>query len=82
MEGNHANWTSIIYKKAAVHNTEIEELFLAVKASNTNLVHLLQLYHVLVGNVHVCPFMCTISHMHGQASKTVLCAQYLVYEKL
>ena len=32
--------------------------------------------------MYICPFMCTISHMHGIAAKTVYCAQNLVYENI
>ena len=42
----------------------------------------LPLYHIIIDNMHVCSFMCTISHVHGRAPKTVLRARNLVYEKL
>ena len=35
--------------------TETERLFLATKSFNTNLVHVLPLYHVIISNLHVCP---------------------------
>ena len=52
--------------------TEIEMLFLAPKGFKTNLVQFLPLYHVIISNVHVCSFTCTISHVHRSAPKTVL----------
>ena len=54
--------------------TEIERPFLAAKGFNTNLIQYLQPYHVVI--------MCTISHVHGCAPKTVLHAQNLVHKKL
>ena len=71
----------IIYRKGATHRTEIKWLFLTVKGFNTNLVHFLPWYHVIISNVHLCSFTCTISHVHRCASKTVLCAQNLVYKE-
>ena len=62
--------------------TEIERPFLAAKGSNTNLVLFLPPYYVIISNVHVCSFTCTISCVHGRAPKTVLRARNLVYEKL
>ena len=59
--------------------TEIERLFLDAKGFNTNLVQFLP-YHVIISNVHVCPFTCTIFQIHGRATKTVLRARDLVYE--
>ena len=83
MEGsNHENWNSIIYRKEAVHRTGIERPFLAVKGFNTNLAQFLPPYHVVISNVRLCSFTCTISHVCGRASKTVLRARNLVYEKL
>ena len=35
--------------------TETERSFLATKSFNTNLVHVLPLYYVLISNLHVCP---------------------------
>ena len=35
--------------------TETERSFLATKSFNTNLVHVLPLYHVIISNLHVCP---------------------------
>ena len=61
--------------------TKIERPFLAANGFNTNLVHFLPLYHVIISNMHVCSFTCTISHVHWLATKTVLRAQDLVYEK-
>ena len=61
--------------------TKIERPFLAAKGFNTNLVHFLPPYHVIISNMHVCSFTCTISHVHRLAPKTVLRAQNLVYEK-
>ena len=83
MEGSHhVNWNSTIYRKGAVHRIEREKPLLAAKAFDTNLVQLLPPYHVIISNVQVCSFMCTISHVHGRAPKTVLRAQNLAYEKL
>ena len=48
----------------------------------TNLVQFVPLYHVIMNNVHVWSFTCTISNFHGRAPKTVLRARNLVYEKL
>ena len=56
-------------------------LFLAAEGFNTNLVQFLPPY-VSISNLHICTFMCMISHVHGCAPKTVLHAQNLVYEKL
>ena len=79
MEGSHhVNWNSIIYRKGIIHRTEIERPFLAGKGFNTNLVQFLLPYHVIISNVHVCSFACTISHLHGRAPKTVLRARNLV----
>ena len=61
--------------------TEIEMPFLAAKGFNTNLVQFLLPYHVIISNMHVCSFMCTISHVCEYAPKTVLCAQNLVHKK-
>ena len=35
--------------------TETERSFLATKSFNTNLVHVLPLYHVIISNLHICP---------------------------
>ena len=60
MEGSHhVNLNSIIYRKAAIHITEIEKPFLATKSFNTNLVHVTPPYYVLISNIHVCSFTCT-----------------------
>ena len=61
---------------------EIERLFLAAKGFNTNLVQCLPPFFVIISNVHVCSFTCTISHVHRRAPKTVLGAQNLVYKKI
>ena len=60
-----------------MHRTEIESPFLAA-----NLVQFLPPNHVIISNVHVSPFTCTISHVHGRAPKAVLRAGNLVHEKL
>ena len=62
--------------------TEIERPFLAAKGFNANLLQCLLPYYVIISNVHVRSFMCTISHVHRHAPKTVLYAQNLVYEKI
>ena len=80
--GQHVNWNSIVYRKGAIHRTEIDRLFLAAKGFNTNLVHFLPLYHDIISNAHICSFMDMISHMHRRTPKTVLCAQNLVHKKL
>ena len=38
--------------------------FLAAKGFNTNLVHFIPSYHVIISNVHVCSFMDLISQVH------------------
>ena len=64
MEGSHhVNSNSIIYRKRAIHKTEIEMPFLAVKGFNTNLVQFLPLYHVIISNVHVYSFSCTKNYI-------------------
>ena len=65
-----------------MHKTEIERPFLAALGFNTNLVHFLLPYHVIISIVHVCSFTGPIFHMHGRAPKTVLGARNLMYEKL
>ena len=73
MEGSHhVNGSSIIYRKEAIHRSGLGRLFLADKSFNTNLVQFLLLYHVVISNVLVCSFTCTISHVHGHAPKMVL----------
>ena len=37
-----------------------------------NLGQFLSLHHVIISNMHICSFMCTISHMHKRAPKMVL----------
>ena len=63
-----------------MHRTEIERNFLAAKDFNTNFVQFLPPNHVLISNMYVCSFTCTISHVHGHARKTVLCTRNLVYK--
>ena len=84
MEGSHhVNWSSIIYRRGAIHRTEIERPFLAGKDFKTNLEQFLLPYHVIISNVHVYSFRCRISHAHGRAPKTVLHARKkLIYESL
>ena len=49
MEGSHhVNWNSIIYRKGAIHKTEIERPFLATKGFNTNLVQFVSPYHIII----------------------------------
>ena len=79
---HHVNWNSIIYRKGEAHSTEKEWLLLAAKGFNTNLVQFLLRYHVIISNVHVCSFKCTISHVQGCATKMALCAQNLMYKEL
>ena len=62
--------------------TEIERSFLAAMVFNTNSVQCLPLYCVIISKVHVCSFMCTISHMHRHLPKMVLHARNLVYKKI
>ena len=76
---HHVNWNNIIYRKGAIHMTWP---FLAAKGFNTNLVQCLPLFYVIISNMHVCSFICIISHVHRHASKTVLCTQNLVSEKI
>ena len=82
MEGSHyVNWNSIIYRKGAIHRTEIERLLLAAKGFNTNLVQFL--HHVVISNVHVCSSKYMISNVHRCAPKTDLHAwKILIYEGL
>ena len=61
--------------------TKIERPFLAAKSFNTSLVQCLPLYYVIVSTVHVCSFMCRISHVQRHAPKTVLRALNFLYEK-
>ena len=72
---------SIIYRKGAIHGTEIERPFLAAKEFNTSLIYFLPPYEVIVSNMHVCSFTDTISNVHGRTPKTVLRAGNIVYEK-
>ena len=82
MKGSHhVNWNSIICRKGSIHRTEIERPFLAGRGSNTNLVQFLLPYHVIISNVHVCSFMCMISHVHRRAPTTVFRVQNLVHKK-
>ena len=81
MEGSHANWKSTIYRKGAVHCTQIERSFSATKSFNTSLEHIL-LPYVIISNVHVCSFTGTIFHVHERATRTVLRARNLMHEKL
>ena len=73
---------SIMYRKGAIHMTEIESPLLAPKGFNTNSVQCLPLYNVIISKVHVYSFTCTISHVHGRAPKMVLQARNLVYKKI
>ena len=63
----------VVYKEQ--YTTEIERLFLAANSFNTNLVKCLPPHYVIISNVHICSFMCMISHVHR-------CVQNLVYEKI
>ena len=70
------NWKSLTYRKRVIHRTKIERPFLAGKGFNTNLVHFLLPYYVIILLV-TCMyafFTCTISisHVYGRAAKTVL----------
>ena len=70
--------------KGAELRTGRERPFLATKGFNTNLVQFLHLYYVIISNVHICCFTCTISYnfVHAQAPpKTVLSAWNLAYKK-
>ena len=58
--------------------TEIEMPFLAAQGFNTNLVQCLPPYFIIISNMHVCFFTCTISHTHMHAPKMVLHAQNLL----
>ena len=62
--------------------TEIEKPFPAASGFNTKLVHLPMPYHVIISTLHVRSFMGIISHMYWRATKAVLRARNLVYEKL
>ena len=74
MEGSHhVNSNSIIYRKRAIHKTEIEMPFLAVKGFNTNLVQFLPLYHVIISNMHVCSVRCMDVHVKWFCTHKILC---------
>ena len=73
-------YKKVVYRKGAIHRTEIARPFLAAKGFNTNLEQFIMLYHVIISNVNVCSFTCTISHMHVHVPKTVLDARKLVYD--
>ena len=62
--------------------TEIERLFVAAKGFSTTLIHFLAPHYIIISNVHICSFTCTISYMHGCAPKIVLGAPNLMYDKL
>ena len=42
------NWKSLTYRKRVIHRTKIERPFLAGKGFNTNLVHFLLPYYVII----------------------------------
>ena len=54
---------SIIYRKGAIHRTEVERPFLAVKGFDANLVQFLPPYHVIISNMHIFSFTCTNVHL-------------------
>ena len=82
MEDNlHDNWNSIIYRKGALHRTEIEGPVLASESFNASLVQFLPPDPVIISNAHASYFTSTISHVHGRTPKTVLRARSLWYEK-
>ena len=60
----------------------LEGPFLAARGFDTNLVQCLPPYYVIISNMHVCSFTCTISHVHRRTPKTVLRSRNLVYEKI
>ena len=62
--------------------TKIDRPFLAAKGFNTNSVQCLPLYYVIISKVHVCSFMCTISHMHRRLPKMVLHARNHIYNQI
>ena len=64
----------------AVHRTEMERDFLANKGFNTNLVHFLPPYHVIISNMHVCSYMGTISHIHQRAVFRARKLTIIIYE--
>ena len=72
----HVDWNSIVWRKGAVQRMEIGRPFLAAKGFNTNLIHFLWLYHIII-NVHFC-----ISNVPRHKTKKVLCAQQFLYKKL
>ena len=79
---HHVNRNNITYRKGTICRTEIERMFLAIKNFNINLVQFL-LPYVIISDVHVFSFKCTISHVHGYAPKMVLHAQKItIYEGL
>ena len=70
-----------LQERSNIYTWLIERPFLAAQSFNTNLVQCLPPYFVIIINMHVCSFMCTISHVHMRAPKTVLHAQNLLYKK-
>ena len=84
MEGSHhVHWSSIIYRKRAIHKTEIERLFLAVKSFfNTNLVQFLLQYHVIISKVLVFSFKCTNVHLNGFGCTKSYVRKIIIYEGL
>ena len=56
-DSHHINRNSIIYRKRAIHRTEIERPFLAAEGFDTNLIQFLLPYHVIISDVYVCSFM-------------------------
>ena len=81
MEVNcHVNWNSIVYRKGAVHRTEIERPFLAAQGFNTNLAHILPPYHVIISNMHICSPMDV--HLKWFYMHKILCAKNYNFRRL
>ena len=52
--------------------TKIERLLLAAMGFNSNLVHFLPPYYVIISKVHICSFTGTIFYGLGPVTKSVL----------
>ena len=74
-----------MYRKGVIHRTEIARPFLVAKGLNTNLVHFLLPYHVIIGNVYVCSFKaqlttCTEVHLKRFACTKSCVQKIIIYE--
>ena len=60
-----------LQERSNIYTWPIERPFLAAQSFNTNLVQCLPPYFVIIINMHVCSFMCTISHNFPKLQTTV-----------